>query len=218
MNAQYALLVFAPLAAACGGAPDAAELYAKAGARMAGLDSFHASLTVDASDSANSAIIEIDLQPPDRMRYTLVSVQDSQGVAGSMTIIDVGGRRFVRPPGSTDFFGPISESLIGDVGGLLAALWTDLRDVTLAGSEQTDGARTYRLSGTVGPEVRRLFRPESLSDESGTAELWVGVDDPVVHRLRLVGWGETTTVVFSNIDDPVIIDAPADLRPVGEMF
>jgi hypothetical protein len=197
-KAPFAILVFGLLAlAACGdGAPDAADLYHLAGERMAELESFHASVTVDDSDSVNSANIEIDVLPPDRLRYDIVSVRDSQGVAASMTIIGLRDRSFVRPPGSTDFFGPISDMLIGDVGGLIAALWTRVRDVTLAGAAEIAGVETYRIRGSVGPEVRRLFRQESLTADSGMAELWIGADDPVVHQLMLVGWDETIVIAF----------------------
>ena len=76
--------------------------------------------------------------------------------------------------------------------------------------------KTHYLQGKVGPEVRALLEFEEQQTESGTADLWIGVADSLVHRLLLVGWGETSTLTFSRFDESITITAPANPRSYGE--
>ena len=204
-------LLFTVAACGGGGPPDPDEVYADAGQKMAALISYHVTVEVDAGEFGESSNIDMDVQPPDKFRYAFREA----GGTGEISVIGIGGQTFIRLPQSNEFFGPMPEQPFSDFTAFFAALWSGVSDLTYVGDETVENIATHHLQGTVGPEVRRLLEPEASG--TGTADLWVGAKDSLVHRLRLAGWDETNTMTFSRFDEPVEIAAPANPRPLEEL-
>ena len=212
-----ALGLLAVVGVACGGGgpPDPEEVYADSGQKMAALVSYHVTMKMDAGESGESITFDMDVQPPDKFGYISHEAHGLGGDIGEYSVIGIGDQAFVRLPPSNEFFGPWPEQPLGDVVAFLAALWSDVSELTYVGDETIGNIATHHLQGTVGPEVRGLLEPEASG--TGTADLWVGVKGSLVHRLRLAGWGETSTMTFSRFDEPVEVTAPANPRPLEEI-
>jgi len=225
-----ALIVVAVIA--CGGGPPAApqQIYAQAGEKMTGLASYH--VAVEKRPEGETLAWEYDIVMPDRLRWTL-----TQG-AETLDWIRIGDQVYVRPPGSPDFFvGPPprdeSDETVPEPDDLLSALTAEIDDLTSLGEEVVDGVSTHHLQGIVDERDLRLWDPLGFEiewavelmagsrDLTDRVELWIGVNDSLVHRYR---WeksadegGETTTLLFSRFDDESIsIVSPSNPKPVEE--
>jgi len=69
----------------------------------------------------------------------------------------------------------------------VAALMTELSNVEVTGSEVISGAATRRIEGTVDSGALETLLPGVARGQPLTVRLWIGVDDPVVHRLEVIG-------------------------------
>ena len=199
----------------CVGQPDPVRVYQDAGTKMTGLTAFHATVVVEGTESLK---IELDVQRPGRHRYTVISEEGEGSETEAVSVIAIGQRLFIRPLQSREFFGPMPESPFGDIGAFLAALWKGVSDLTNLGQEGLDGTPTHHLNGTVAPGLWVLLEPDFRGADGGSADLWIGVDDSLVHRLRLVRGEETTTFTFSRMNEPIEIEAPTNPRPPAEML
>ena len=182
---------------------------------MASLIAYHATVSVEAEEQVT---IEIDVVPPDRIRFILME-SDPTSDQGGVTTIGIGAQFYISLADSEDFFVlPQTGQPQPNFAGFLGALWTQVSDLGYLGEETVEGVKTHHLQGKVGPEVRALLEFEEQQTESGTADIWIGVADSLVHRLRLVGWGETNTFTLSRFDESITITAPANPRPFEEFL
>ena len=68
----------------------------------------------------------------------------------------------------------------------ITATMRAISDAEVTGTQTIDGIETYRVEATVDSELLTLFG----SPQSGVAlrlKAWIGVDDPLVHRIEVVG-------------------------------
>ena len=247
MSAKVAFSIAAALGvalAACGGGgpPDAAKVYAEAGEKMAALTSYHVTVVgvvevlppgghpgEEVEDFTGTE--EIDVAPPDRMQLTYTISEEElpaslRGVVepGDFVIIQIGDQSYFSPPESPDYFIPAEEDPPPGVEyveflAFFTALWTEIFDLTYVAEETVEGVSTHHLQGTLPPAVLEIIEPEEQHTESATVDLWVGVEDSLVRRLRSVEPGETNTQTFSRFNDEAIsIEAPANALPAEELF
>ncbi len=212
----FAAVAVLALATACGGGPpDAARVYAEAGEKMAALTSYH--VTVVGEEEGFTSTGEIDVAPPDRSQFTDTTFEEEE-----FRIIQIGDQFYFSPPESPDFFIPAEEEEFFGFREFLAfftALWTEIVDLTYVAEETVEGVSTHHLQGTLPPVVLEIIAPEEQHTESATVDLWVGVEDSLVRRLRSVEPGKTNTQTFSRFNDEAIsIEAPANARPAEELF
>ena len=68
----------------------------------------------------------------------------------------------------------------------ITAVMRTITDAEITGTESIDGIQTYRLESTIASELLTLFgNPQSGVELQLRA--WVGVDDPLVYRIEVVG-------------------------------
>ena len=217
-----ALTVTAVLAlVACGddGPPDAAEIYADAGEKMATFTSYH--VTIDGLDEGESFLMELDLVFPDRFQHTTTAGEDDEFFEFSGISI---GDDFYQQLNfiSSDWFIGSEEDRaeFGDLLGFAKGLLSSTSDLTFVEEEELDGVATYHLEGTLPREVIELVETEGPLPESIPVELWVGKDDSLVHRYVLSPGDaeEEATLTFSRFDDETIsIEAPPDPLTAEEL-
>ncbi len=191
-KAAFILAIGAGLApAACGGGPpNAADIYADAGEKMAALTSYH--LTGEELEEGRTQPdrFEADIVPPDRVRITVTATED--GESFEFTFIAIGDQSYFSPPESPDFFispeegefgiSPEEEGFgeFGDILAFLTALYTEISDLTYLDEEDVDGVSTHHLQGTLPPEVLEIVEPQEQHTESVRVELWIGVEDSLL--------------------------------------
>ena len=68
----------------------------------------------------------------------------------------------------------------------ITAVMRTITDAEITGTESIDGIQTYRLESTIASELLTLFgNPQSGVELQLRA--WVGIDDPLVYRIEVVG-------------------------------
>ncbi len=204
------------LTACGGGPPDAAKIYTESGEKMAALTSYH--VTVVGEEEGFTETGEIDVAPPDSLQFTDTTFEEAE-----FRIIQIGDQFYFSPPESPDYFIPPEEEeeFLGSPEFLafFTALWTEIVDLTYVAEETVEGVSTHHLQGTLPPAVLEILEPEEQHTESAAVDLWVGVEDSLVRRVRSVEPGETNTLNFSRFNDEAIsIVAPANARPAEELF
>ncbi len=203
-------LVLGLTACGGGGPPDAAQVYSDAGEAMAALTSYH--VTAEGLDEGEPFRFELDLVPPDRFQLT----EEDEG-----NIIGIGDQLYFSPPEFAGyFFAPEEFFGLFDTSAFLTALTTEIFDLTYLGEEAVDGVATHHLQGALPPAVLELVEPEEEFTKSITVELWVGLEDSLVHRYLLAPLDpdEETTLTLSRFDEAISIEAPANPRPIEELY
>lgn len=203
--ALLAAALLAALVLACGGEdggggaasatpeappPDAAELLAAAADRMAGVGRFHFVLdhTRGATEIVNGIEMrraEGDVDGPDRLRARV------EGGLGPIDI-DLG---IVVLPGESWIENPltgrwerveIAIDALFDAREGVAALMRLVRDPAVEGRARAGGAETWRVSATADTAGLAIF-PNAAPGREVRATAWIGVGDPLVHRIEVRG-------------------------------
>ena len=97
-------------------------------------------------------------------------------------------------------------------GGLLSEIGVD----ELVGIEWIDGAATIRLKGSVDLESGFGITPWAGADEPMKVHIWIGAEDNLIRRITAVtdpaagGPQVGVTMIFSDFDVPVDVEAPKD--------
>ncbi|MFS8523170.1 MAG: LppX_LprAFG lipoprotein [Micromonosporaceae bacterium] len=88
----------------------------------------------------------------------------------------------------------------------VAHLLRTLTDARVEGEDEVAGVRTWRVTGGLAREAVATLLPGAPEGVTGT--LWIGVERPLLHRVRVElpdGAGPVTVDLFDH-------DAPADIR------
>ena len=222
--AILAAALLAALALACGGGdgedgaapeppppPDAAELLAASADRMAGVERFH--FVLDHTRGATEIVSGIemrraegDVDGPERLRARV------EGGFGPIEI-EIG---IVVLPDESWIENPLSgrwervEIAIGalfDARDGLAALMRLVRDPAVEGRASVGGVETWRVSATADTGGLAIF-PNAAPGREVRATAWIGVADPLVHRVEVRG-------PIADGEDPDIVRR-LDLSRFGE--
>jgi hypothetical protein len=96
-----------------------------------------------------------------------------------------------------------------------------------AGTEEVSGTDAYRLEGPLDTEQVRadlqalgFSGVDSSGLEGGTVEAWVGVDDGIIHRLRLSSDAVDLDVELSDLGEPQEIRPPpgGGFQPIEDLL
>jgi len=81
----------------------------------------------------------------------------------------------------------VSIAQLFDPATGVTALMRDLGEVRVTGTEVIDGRPTRRIEGAVDSGALAALLPGVASGREVTARFWIGSEDPVVHRIDLLG-------------------------------
>jgi lipoprotein LprG len=224
--ARYATLLLAPLLAlaiaACGGgseskpssnAPNAADLLSKAGTATKAAKSFHFTFTQEANATIPMPLsfrlvsAEGDYAAPDRIKAGVKAKAASANV--SVDIIGVGERTWITNP-FTRKWQSLPDTTVADIAdpsAIVGALLTGLKDPKVAGEQEVDGVKTYRVTGTIDSAVLRAAFSTVESGFTNNIDLWLGADDSLPRRARIAGQ------LYK--DDPSNVSRQVDLSKYG---
>jgi lipoprotein LprG len=130
-----------------------------------------------------------------------------------------GGQVYLKGPTGGFQSLPLSASpydpteLLNPSGGLADFLKTTSGGRTEA-ADTVDGAATYRVSATIATSALERFLPVALQEDKVPTVLWIGRNQPLLHKLRLTAHlreqskPTTLTVILSNFNAPVDITPP----------
>ncbi|MEE8422560.1 MAG: LppX_LprAFG lipoprotein [Dehalococcoidia bacterium] len=80
----------------------------------------------------------------------------------------------------------ISITELFDPATGVTALIRAVTEPRVTGSDRIDGVQTYRVEATVDSGAVRLFG-DPQAGKALRAKVWIGVDDPLIHRIELEG-------------------------------
>jgi hypothetical protein len=219
------LALLAALALACGGGTDGlegvdaqAQLEAAA-ERMDAVESFHFVMTQEHGTTsillglelvsaegdvagADHAQMEIAARlGPTNLRVSIIVLPDASYITNPLT-----GRWQQQDVSLDAFFNP-------EIG--MTALMRVVTEPEVTRRERVGGVDAYLVESTVDSGDLDLFAPEAPPGQPLRARAWIGVDDPLVHRIEIEGAvmpGEDERTVrrldLSRFDEPVDIVAP----------
>ena len=106
----------------------------------------------------------------------------------------------------------ISVADVFDLQTGVTSIMRSAQEPEVTGSESIDGVSTYRVEATL-PSSELSLIPGVRQSQTLEATAWLGVDDPLVHRVRIVGAmfdenESTVTLDLSDFDQPVEIEPP----------
>jgi hypothetical protein len=197
----------------------AEQVLAGAVAAADNLETFHFRLTqedaiIPIPPNLDLVSAEGDLVLPDRLEAKLES--EVQGINVSVDAIAVGSDTWITNP-FTRQWQQLDVDLrdYADLGALLPALLPAIRDARLAGTTSIDGTEAYAIEGIANSSDLQGALPFSLPDREVDIEIWLGVEDLLPRRVRVIGElisGEGEAAVreieLSQINQPVEINPP----------
>lgn len=213
------------LAAGCGSGDgdvegvDAAALLEAAAERMDGVETFHFRLT---HQNGTTEIVrglqmesaEGEVGGPDRLRVEVRARFATTNLRVEIVILP--GESFITNPLTGRWEREeITVSQFFDPAVGVTALMRAVTDAEVTGRERVDGVETYRVEATVDSGNLALFAADAAPGTPMRARAWIGVDDPLVHRVEVEGAltpGQAANTVrrleLSAFDEPVEIIAP----------
>ena len=106
----------------------------------------------------------------------------------------------------------ISVADVFDLQTGVTSIMRSAQDPEITGNEDIDSVSTYRVEATL-PSSELSLIPGVRQNQTLDATAWIGVDDPLVYRVQLVGAmfdenESTVTLDLSDFDQPVEIEPP----------
>ena len=229
---SFLSLVVAFLFITCGGDDDAAEptpgaeqadgaqIIADASAAVANLESFHFVLTqedatIPIPPNFDLEGAEGDVVMPDRLAAEMQT--DVEGINVSVDAIAIGPDTWITNPFTRRWqqLDGVDFREYADLGALLPALLPAIQDPRVTGETTLDGVPVYQIEGTANSADLQDALAFSLPDREVEIELWLGKDDSLPRRARVIGQlisGESQDAVrqvdLSRINQPVEINPP----------
>ena len=208
------------IAAACngnggdgdGGPPDAAEIYFEASEKMAALTSYHVTGENLAMGATQPSRFDLDFLPPDRFQVTFTEDGGLFRVTGA-SFIRIGDQFYFSPSDLLDYFILPDDFPPFGFSEFLTALTTQVSDLTYVAEETVEGVSTHHLQGSLAPAALAPLADGEAPAEGIAIELWVGVEDSLMHRAVAVGREETGTFTLSRFDEAITIEVPANAPP-----
>ena len=205
-----AVAILAVSAAGCGGddgtpSPtptpiDPAALLERAAIRMEGVAAFRFEL--DHANGTSEIVLGIQMEHaegavagPDRLEVEVKGKFLSLNVEVGVVILP--DESFLRSPitGNWERENVNIDAFFDPADGVTALMRT-IEGAVVAGTERIDGIEVVRLRASIDTGELTLFGEDTLAGETVDAEVWIGLDDPLVYRLELEG-----PVLFSDNED-----------------
>ena len=183
------------------------------------LETFHFELTqedatIPIPPNLDLESAEGDLVLPDRLKAELES--DVQGINISVDAIAIGSDTWITNP-FTRRWQQLDVDLrdYADLGALLPVILPAIEEPMLVGTTTIDGTEAYQIEGVANSADLQDALPFALPEREVRIELWLGVDDLLPRRVRVIGElisGEGENAVreinLSQINQPVEINPP----------
>ena len=173
------------------GDTDPAELMDRATARMGETQAFHFVLE---HERGSTVIVrglaveraEGDVEGSERLRADLTASAGPINVEVSVVVIDgdgwitnpVTGRWERESLRISDIFDPATG---------MAAIVQAIDTPRITGAERIDGTECYRVEAMVDSAALTSLVPGARAGTSVAVTAWIGVDDPLLHRVELAG-------------------------------
>jgi len=202
------------------------EIAARAAEAMLSVASLHFSIERDVAlvyiDSDGLLAFkraEGDFELPDRMRAVVRVITAFSPIDIGMIVL--GDDQYATDP-ITGRWGRLPEAwgqfnlmvLFDPQLGLQRVLQDGILDLALAGSEEIENQRHYRLTGRASGERMRAMTLGFIGGSDVELEVWIGAEDHYVRRLSIVEPESdadnptTWRLEFSKLGQPVEINAP----------
>lgn len=219
-------LIAALLSTACedestsGELPPANDVLMDSAAAVSELSSFHFELTqedgiIPLPQNLDLESAEGDVALPDRLMAELRA--EAQGLNVTVEAIAIGGDTWITNPFTRRWqqLDGVDLREFADIGALLPSLIPAIQDPQLRQESTLGGTTTYEIEGSVDTAQLQGALPFSLPNREVTVEVWIGVEDSLPRRVRIIGQlisGEPEGVVrqvdLSRFDEPVEINPP----------
>jgi lipoprotein LprG len=179
--------------AAPSGAPSVTDVMTRAAAAARAAKAFHFSLSQTNGSlpmPLNLRLISADgdYVAPDKIKAAVKAKASSVNLA--VDLIAVGDKTWITNPFTrrwTSLPG-VTVADIADPPAIVTSILDGLRDPKLAGQEDVDGVKTYRITGTMDSgALVQAFGDAAKPGNKVAIEVWVGVDDNLPRRARLTG-------------------------------
>jgi len=202
------------------------EIARRAAEAMLSVDSLHFTIErqgalayIDTDQLLAFKRAEGDFGLPDRMRAIVRVITAITPIDIGMVVL--GDDQFATDPITGEWgrlppeWGQFSLlTLFDPEWGLQGLLKAGIVDLTLAGNEEIEEQRHYRLTGRASGERMNAMTLGFIGRGDVELEVWIGMDDFYVRRLRIVDpetdLNDPTTwkMEFSQLGEPIDIQAP----------
>jgi hypothetical protein len=224
MTRLFAFLFALAVLAACGGgsedvAVDPTKLLADSAARMEGIQRFHYLLEHENGATAIVSGVQMtraegDVDGPERL---------SAAIAGRVATINIdtgivilGDESWFQSPLTRRWERQeISIDEVFDPRSGVVALMRKAQSPRVTGTERIENVEVHRLEATLASADLTLLPGEPITGKTVKVVAWIGVEDPVVHRIELRGAaavGEPENIVrrltLTRFDEAFTIDPP----------
>lgn len=198
LGALLLLLSATAVIAACNGDPDvdiddvdAEALLVSAAERMEEVESFHFVLTHEGgtAEIVRGLMMESaegDVAGPDRMQMEVRARAGPLNVTVGIVVLP--DASFITNP-ITGRWERETISLEGifDPSAGATGLMRSVQDARVVRAERIDGVDVYVVEATVDSGELAFFAPEAEPGRALPTRAWIGVDDPLLHRVEIEG-------------------------------
>ena len=205
---------------------DAARIFEDAADAMSALSSYRVQMDVildfGMGDKTKSST-DYYYQSPAMSRSKVV-IESGAQTPSEIEAVSMGGYVYVKTSGDPFYADPNDgkwirgESVIASADDFMSDLLSSFGVDAAVGSEMIDGVETHRLMGSARADDLGLALPLEAPVE---VNVWIGVADGLIRRITAVSEPGSdvsveTTIVFSEFDVPVVVEAPKDYIEEGE--
>ncbi|MFQ5875346.1 MAG: LppX_LprAFG lipoprotein [Dehalococcoidia bacterium] len=199
----------------------AEEILLKASERFEALRSFHFEMTHQGGGTPIAMGLEMEVAEgdvvfPDRMAATIQA--RTSGLFLEVSAISIGDNTYLTNPFTRryeDLSDVITPGGFFDPAEGVGSVIREAKNVSVLAEESLEGVSVFHLSGEVQSEELKPISGSAVEGHTLKAELWVGTEDFLVHKLTLKGRitqdeteDITRTILISAFDEPVTIEAP----------
>jgi lipoprotein LprG len=220
--AFLATLIVLAVAGGCGGPADLPpdQIIQKAAPAMQAASSFHFTVETTKPPKPLPGLFingaQGDVVKPDKL---MCDVQATYaGLAITAKVVVDGKSQYMTDP-VTGQWTPMSSALnviqFFDPAKGISDIMANVKDLKSDGTENINGADTYRLKATVQAAVLRSLSPEVTATGTVPATLWIGSSDFLIRKVKLEGAlvgdepaNTVRTLSFQDYNKPVKIETP----------
>ena len=208
---------------------DAMQIFEDAADAMSALSSYRVQmdeiLDSGMGDKTKSSM-DYYYQSP-AMGKSKVAIESGAQSSFAMEVVAIGGYVYIKTSGDAFFGDPNEgkwvrgESFIASEDDFMPDLLSSFGVDAAVGSEMIDGVETHRLRGTAYTNDIGLALPSLAHEIPVEVNVWIGVADGLIRRITATSEpgaaaSVETTLVFSDFNVPVVVEAPKDYVEEGE--
>ena len=160
--------------------------------------------------------VEGDTIRPDRLQAAITGT--ISGMTISVQMISIGSVVYMTNPLSGKWEELPSQFAALSVFNPNSGITKIMRDIVnpiMVNKEQSGGVDCYHVSGSIDSESLSAMTGSSLKGTTVNVELWIGIDDFLLHNIKLAGKitetevsGIVRTLTLSDFDKALTIELP----------